>query len=129
MWLPRLQFLLSIIEDLSSLVGMSEWVTLITRHDGGVIQVVQQSAAVSGKDDLLLGPLNGGRKVKVISLLQFLAGLWRISTLLVRVEGEIDGLTIFVNCASATRFCASARTSSCSKVTSFALDGSLYFSF
>lgn len=54
---------------------MSKWLALVAGHDGGIIQVVQQSSAIFSEDDLLLGALNSGGEMKIVSLLEFLARL------------------------------------------------------
>jgi len=90
---------------------------------------------VAGQDDLLLGALDGGEELGVVGFLEFLARLFFVyrsfsnpprGNLVVR-DGGVKHTT-FVNCASATRFSASARTSSCSSTTSLGLSGSLSFS-
>jgi hypothetical protein len=63
MRLPLLQLLLGVCENLSSLTGMSEWLAHIAWHDGSVIEEVQKTTAVFGKNDLLLSSLDGGSEV------------------------------------------------------------------
>jgi hypothetical protein len=80
---------------------------------------------VFGQDNLLLGALNGSCELMVVSLLEFLPSLVHVST---HPADGTDALTMLLSCASATKLCASARTSSCSSWTILVLWGSLYFS-
>lgn len=79
MRLPCLQFLLGIVQHLASRVGMRKGLTLIARHDGGVVEVVQEPAPVLGEDDLLLGALDSGGEVDVVGFLELLPGLCQVS--------------------------------------------------
>lgn len=47
----------------------------LTRNDRTVVQKLQETATVSGKNDLLFGSLDGGKKFSVVSFLELLAGL------------------------------------------------------
>lgn len=126
--LPCLQLLFGVGKDLSGLIDVGKGLAHIARHDGSVVEQVQQASAVFGQDELLFRSFDGGREMHIIGLLDLLTGL--AST--VRkffFHTLILSLTMLVSCASATRFCASARTSSCSKVTNLGLEGSLYLSF
>ena len=73
--LPVAQVILGVVEDLPSLRGVLKGRARVSRHDGGVVEEVQQAAAVAGKHDLLLGPLDGGGEVDVVCFLELLTSL------------------------------------------------------
>lgn len=73
--LPVLEVVLGIVQDLPGLRAVEIRPALFTWHDGAVVKELQEAAAVAGEDDLLLGALNGGEKLGVIGLLEFLASL------------------------------------------------------
>lgn len=73
--LPSLQLAFGLVQDIASFTSISEWLSDIAWDNRSVIQEVEKSATVLSEDDLLLGSLNGGGEVMVISLLQLLAGL------------------------------------------------------
>lgn len=86
-WLPCLQLLLGVVEDLAGVVGVGEGLAHIAGDDGCVVEVVEQAAAVFGKDDLFLCAFNGGGEVEVVSFFELLTGLTgQISLRLVWVE-------------------------------------------
>lgn len=70
---------LGFVQNLPSFVGVGKWLSDITRHDWSVVEQVQQSAAVPGENDLLLGSFDGGGKVEVVGLLNLLSGLSLVS--------------------------------------------------
>ena len=70
---------LGFVQNLPSFVGVGEWLSDITRHDWSVVEQVQQSAAVSGEDDLLLSSFDCGGKVEIVGLLDLLSGLSLVS--------------------------------------------------
>ena len=74
-WLPCLQLLLRVIEDLPSVVGVRKWLANVSGNNGRVIEVVEQATTVSGKYDLFLGALDGGSEVQIVSFLELLTGL------------------------------------------------------
>ena len=128
---PFSEILFGVVEDLARLVRVFEGGARVAWDDGGVVEEVEEAAAVAREEDLFLGALDHGGEVDVVGFFELLAGLFGGVGLVVLhplVEGE-GGLTMLVSWASATRFCASARTSSCSRVTSLVLCGSLYLSF
>jgi hypothetical protein len=67
--------LLSVGQNLSRIVGVGKRLAHITRHDRGIVEEVQETTAVFGKDDLLLGSFDGGGEVDVVCLLDLLTGL------------------------------------------------------
>ena len=72
---PLAQILFGVVEDLASLVYMFECRANISRHDGGIVQQVEETAAVAGKEDLFFGALNCGGEVQIICFLEFLSSL------------------------------------------------------
>ena len=52
--------------------------TGVTWDNWGVIEEVQETAAMAREDNLLLSTLNGGSKLGGIGLLELLAGLWGV---------------------------------------------------
>lgn len=88
-----------------------------------------------GEDELLLGALDGREELCVVRLLELLAGLVPSVSHSIHQhkdkekKGERGLLTTLLSCASATRFSASALTSSCSNTTSLVLSGSLNLTF
>lgn len=91
---------------------------------------------MAGKEDLLFGALNCGGEVQIICFLEFLSRLESlgVSVWMNRIrfnKGREKGgqQTMLVSWASATRFSASALTSSCSRVIVLVFCGSLYLSF
>lgn len=77
--LPIFQIIFSVVQNLSGLCAVAVWAALITRNDRAVIEELQETAAVAGEDDLLLGALNGGDEFGVIRLLELLTSLFRAS--------------------------------------------------
>lgn len=59
-WLPVTKILFSIIQDLTSLVGVLKCWTRVARDDRGIIEQVQQAATVASEHYLFLGTLDGG---------------------------------------------------------------------
>jgi hypothetical protein len=59
-WLPILQIVFSIIKNLTSLARMLERGADVARDNGCVVEEVQKTTTVAGKDDLLLGALDRG---------------------------------------------------------------------
>lgn len=145
--LPIAEIVFSVVQDLAGLGAVGVGLALVTWRDGGTVQELEDAAAVAGQDDLLLGPLDRGEEFGVVGFLELLTGLIKrniphINFLAPQERGSATKsmlndkdrasrrfpLTIFVNWASATKFSASALTSSCSRTTSLALSGSLDFS-
>jgi hypothetical protein len=58
-WLPILQIILRIIQNLTGFVSIWVWVSLVTGNDWGIIEEVEETTTVACKHDLLLGALNG----------------------------------------------------------------------
>lgn len=78
-WLPCPQFILCIIQDLLSLLTHSICWVRITGYDRSVVQETDESPALLGQENLLLGTLDGGGEVEVVGFLEFLAGLRWVS--------------------------------------------------
>ena len=72
--LPLAQVLLGVVEDLARGLALGVRLALVARHDGGVVEQVDQLARLAGEQDLLLGALDDGGRVQVVCLLQLLAG-------------------------------------------------------
>lgn len=70
---PVLQLELSLIENVSRLLGTSVSRVRITRHDWRVIQQHQQSPSLTRQQNLLLRTLNRRRHVHIIRLLELLS--------------------------------------------------------
>lgn len=73
---PVAQVLLGIIEDLAGLGAVLELWTHVAGDDGGVVEQVQETAAVAREDDLFLGAFDGGGKLGGIGLLELLSSLF-----------------------------------------------------
>lgn len=74
-WLPCLQLLLGVVEDLAGVVGVGEGLAHIAGDDGCVVEVVEEAAAVFGEDDLFLCAFDGGGEVEVVGFFELLTGL------------------------------------------------------
>ena len=72
---PFPEILFGVVEDLARLVGVLERGPRVARYDGGVVEEVQDAAAVAGEEDLLLGALDDGGEVDVVGFFQLLTGL------------------------------------------------------
>lgn len=73
--LPVLEVVLGVVQNLPGLRAVEIRPALLTWHDGAVIEQLQEAAAVTGEYDLLLGALDGGKKLGVVGLLEFLTSL------------------------------------------------------
>lgn len=58
--LPVSEVVFGVVEDLARLGAVGVGLALVTWHDGGAVQELEEAAAVAGQDDLLLGPLDRG---------------------------------------------------------------------
>lgn len=123
--LPATELVLGVIEHLASFFAVLERSMGVSRNNRRVVKKVEYATCLLGQDDLLLRPLDSRRKVDVVSFLELLARLTSQQNVRPLVPRT---LTMLVNCASATKLCASARTSSCSSWTILVLCGSLYLS-
>ena len=73
---PVAKVLLGVIEHLACLGRVLEGRRPgVARHDGRVVEQVDEAARVARQHDLLLGPLDGGGRVDVVGLLELPAGL------------------------------------------------------
>ena len=79
-WLPALQFLLGIAQDLSSFGCTLEWLTNIARYNRSVVERVKQTTSVLGKDGLFLGAFDGRGEMKIVCFLELLARLIEVSS-------------------------------------------------
>jgi hypothetical protein len=70
-----LKIALGISENLTSSLHLRKGRMHVARHNRGVVHQVQEPTGMLCKDDLLLGALNGGCEVVVVSLLELLSGL------------------------------------------------------
>lgn len=75
LWLPVLQVVFGVVENLSALGAILVHYAGVTWHDGRVVEQVKQATTVLGQDDLLLGTLDGGGELGGIRLFQLLASL------------------------------------------------------
>lgn len=71
---PVSEFVLGNIQDLSCVLSVSESGVGISRNNRSVVNEVEQLSCVLGQKNLLLGALNDGSSVNVVSLLELLAG-------------------------------------------------------
>ena len=65
-FLPALEVILGVVEDLSGGASMFVHPARIAWRHWGVVEKGQQTLPVSCKDDLLLGTLDDGRKLSLI---------------------------------------------------------------
>lgn len=56
-------------------MGVFERGAGVAGNDGGVVEEVEEAAAVAGEDDLLFGALDCGGEVEVVGFFELLAGL------------------------------------------------------
>jgi hypothetical protein len=71
---PVSELVLGHVQDFSCGLSVSESRVGISGNDGSVINEVEQLSCVLGQKNLLLGALNDGSSVNVVSLLELLAG-------------------------------------------------------
>jgi hypothetical protein len=74
---------------ISGLAGMFKRLAHVSWYYGSVIEEVEQTAAILGEDDLLLGSLNGGSEVDVEGLLDFLTSLSMESSAFVLTKSPV----------------------------------------
>jgi hypothetical protein len=74
---PVAQVILSVFQYLARLRRVLKRWPHVAWHNGIVVQQVQQPAAVTREDDLLLGALNRGSEMLGVGFLELLAGLQR----------------------------------------------------
>lgn len=89
MGFPCLQLLFGFSQDISGLGGMFKRLAHISWYYRSVIEEVEQTTTILGEDDLLLGSLNGGSKVDVESLLDFLTSLSMESSAFVLINSPV----------------------------------------
>lgn len=83
--LPVAEVVFGIVQDLAGLGAVCVGLAIVTRHDGTVVQELEEAAAVAGQDDLLLGALDRCEELGVVGFLQLLTGLARRDTTVVSV--------------------------------------------
>ena len=64
------------MEDLARLVSVLEGGSGVAWDNGGVVEEVEEAAAVAGEENLLLGALDDGGEVDVIGFFQLLTSLF-----------------------------------------------------
>jgi len=89
-WTPALKLNLGFVQNLSSFVGVCKGLSDVTGHNWSIVKKVEESATVSGKNNLLLGSFDGSGKVEVVGLLDLLSGLAFVSSAFVYGEGAIQ---------------------------------------
>ena len=72
-WLPCPQTLFGIVERLSRGLSVGVRRALLARHDGSVVEQVDELAGLGCEQDLLLGALDDGRGVDIVGFLELLA--------------------------------------------------------
>lgn len=73
--LPVLEVIFSIVQDLSSLCAVVVRALLLAGHNGAVVEELEETATVTGQDDLLLGTLDCGKEFGVVGLLELFTSL------------------------------------------------------
>lgn len=76
-WLPVAEVVFGVVQDLARLGAVGVGLALIAWGDGGTVQELEEAAAVTGQDDLLLGSLDRGEELGVVGFLELLTGLTR----------------------------------------------------
>jgi hypothetical protein len=71
---PSSELILCDVQDFSCSLSVREGWVDISRNNGSVVNEVEQLSCVLGEHDLLLGALDDGGGVKVVCLLELLAG-------------------------------------------------------
>jgi len=72
---PFAEVFLSIVQYLTCLMSMLEFRAGVARYNWGIVEKVQQAAAVAGEHYLLFSTFDGGGEVKVVGFLELLACL------------------------------------------------------
>jgi hypothetical protein len=72
-WLPGPQTLLCVVEGLSCQLGIVVGWTLLAGHNGRIVEQVDKLPRLCCEQDLLLGSLDDGGGVDVVSLFELLA--------------------------------------------------------
>ena len=72
---PFAEIFFSVIKYLASLVTMLKCRTRVARNNWGIVQQIQETATMAGKQDLLLSTLDCRGKMYIISFLELLPGL------------------------------------------------------
>ena len=58
--LPVTEVVFGVVQDLAGLGAVGVRLALVAWNDGAAFEELEEAAAVAGKDDLLLGPLDRG---------------------------------------------------------------------
>lgn len=74
--LPIANVVLGVAQDLTRLCTVLVGDTRVSGHDWGVVEELQEAAAMLGQDDLLLGSLNCGSELAGVRCLEFLTSLF-----------------------------------------------------
>jgi hypothetical protein len=72
-WLPGPQALFCVVEGLPCQLGIVVGRTLLAGHNGRIVEQVDELSRLCREQDLLLGSLDDGGGVDVVSLLELLA--------------------------------------------------------
>lgn len=75
LWLPLSKIVFGVVENLASLMAVLEDGASVTWNDGSIIEKVQETTAVAGENDLLLGALDGCSEFGGVCFLELLATL------------------------------------------------------
>lgn len=73
--LPVAEVVFGVVEDLAGLGAVGVGLALVSWNDGAVVQKLEETAAVAGQDDLLLGALDRGEEFGVVGFLELLTSL------------------------------------------------------
>ncbi len=79
--LPILEIILGIVKNLTGLIDVLVGWSYVSRNNWCVIQEIEESAAVTSKDNLLFGAFDGCSEFSSVCLLQFLACLFLVSVI------------------------------------------------
>jgi hypothetical protein len=95
--LPVAEVIFGVVQDLTGLGAVGVWLALVAWHYGGVVQELEEAAAVAGQDDLLLGTLDRGEEFGVVGFLELLAGLTQRKSLALASWYPEEGTTTMAN--------------------------------
>ena len=79
--LPILEIIFGIIENLTGLVDVVVGWSNVSRNNWCIIEEVEESAAMTSKDNLLFGAFNSCSEFSSVCLLQLLACLFLVSVI------------------------------------------------
>jgi hypothetical protein len=73
--LPVAEVIFCVVQNLAGLSTVGVGLTLVAWDYGGIVQELEEAAAMAGQDDLLLGSLDRGEEFGIVRLLELLTGL------------------------------------------------------